>query len=205
MSESVLIRPALESDLPEIAEIHIRAFPESFLSLLGRGSVERYYAWLLDGPHQTSAFTARHDGKLSGFCFGGLFRGALSGFLRKNKRYLLFSLILRPVVFFHPEVWSKLGQGLKILKTSPSRGNSKVLKSASFGILSVAVDPDSQGLGIGRQLMVESEKAAKELGFSEMDLTVHPENKKAVLFYENLGWFSNEEKPWKGRMRKKLQ
>ncbi len=200
----ITVRQAVEADLPTVAEIHIRAFPDSFLSRLGRGPVEKYYEWLLKGPHQTTALMAYADGKPAGFCFGGVFRGALSGFLKKNRYYLFLSLLARPAVFFHPEMMNRLGQGIKSLRAPAASSNMPSPGASSFGILSVAVDPVFQRSGAGRELMLESEKAAKRLGFREMDLTVHPENTKAVSFYKKAGWIEDREKPGSGRMRKSL-
>jgi len=50
-----------------------------------------------------------------------------------------------------------------------------------------------------------SEQAAQERGFSEMDLTVHPENSQAVRFYEKLGWArAPNGEVWRGSMRKNV-
>lgn len=53
--------------------------------------------------------------------------------------------------------------------------------------------------------MERSEAIAREKGFSEMDLTVNPQNEKAIRFYERLGWEKvvNEGR-WTGLMRKRL-
>lgn len=206
MPERALVSRLSNADLPEVSRIHMKAFPESLLTALGRGSVERYYSWLLTGPHQVTALKAEAEGKTAGFCFGGVFRGALSGFVRKNAAYLFFSVLVRPAVYFNPETHSRLSQGLKILtgrreKMSPAREP----ETKSFGILSVAVDPAFQGFGAGGALMAESEKIARELGFRSMDLTVRPENVKAVSFYKNSGWRPVEAGTvWKGRMLKTL-
>jgi len=54
----------------------------------------------------------------------------------------------------------------------------------SYGILSIAIDPHYQGLGIGKMLMEHAEAIAREKGFCEMDLTVGPQNKRTIDFYE---------------------
>lgn len=71
------------SDLPHIVRVHRAAFPDSALTKLGSEAVRRYYLWLLIGPHDAvnvGAFDL--ENVLVGFCFGGKFRGALSGFLQ---------------------------------------------------------------------------------------------------------------------------
>ena len=49
----------------------------------------------------------------------------------------------------------------------------------------VAVEPDRQGSGIGAALVVESERKARELGFTRMILHARD---VAVPFYEKLGY-----------------
>ncbi|MBI3430384.1 MAG: GNAT family N-acetyltransferase [Actinobacteria bacterium] len=53
---------------------------------------------------------------------------------------------------------------------------------------SMYVNPDFQGIGVGRELMKTVLKAAKELAFREATLHVLVANKRAREFYENLGW-----------------
>jgi len=78
--------------------------------------------------------------------------------------------------------------------------------SKSYGILSIAIDPHYQGLGIGKMLMERAEAIAKEKGFCEMDLTVEPQNERTIRFYERLGWEKViNENGWSGRMRKRLK
>lgn len=72
-------------NLIDVAKVHKRAFPESALSKLGLEATRRYYEWQLLGPHDTYAIGVFENDLLLGFCFGGVFRGALNGFLNKNK------------------------------------------------------------------------------------------------------------------------
>jgi ribosomal protein S18 acetylase RimI-like enzyme len=75
----------------------------------------------------------------------------------------------------------------------------------SFGILSIAVDPRRQGIGAGKSLIAYCEASAFQRGFEQMHLTVEPENRQAIAFYERLGWEKAlESGVWKGRMIKRL-
>ena len=73
------------SHLPQVAELHRRAFHASLITALGRRVVLRYYEWQLTGPHDVQPLGAFRDQRLVGFCIGGVFRGALSGFVRRNR------------------------------------------------------------------------------------------------------------------------
>ena len=80
-------------DLPAVSQIHLAAFPNSALSKLGPEAIRRYYEWQLTGPHDVTALGSFLDDKLVGFCFGGIFRGAMSGYLYKNSIYWIFLII----------------------------------------------------------------------------------------------------------------
>ena len=56
----------------------------------------------------------------------------------------------------------------------------------------LAVDPDYQRKGIGRQMMEKVEKSLRELGCQKINVQVRSSNESVVSFYENLG-FSNDD------------
>ncbi|MBL8025572.1 MAG: GNAT family acetyltransferase [Fibrobacteres bacterium] len=55
-------------------------------------------------------------------------------------------------------------------------------------IYSLAVDPDSQKRGIGRQLVDKAESALKALGCPKLNLQILDTNNKVIGFYEKLGF-----------------
>ena len=52
----------------------------------------------------------------------------------------------------------------------------------------VAVDPDSQGFGIGRRLVEAAEAAARRLGYGTVRLYTHETMVENVALYEHLGF-----------------
>lgn len=198
-------------DLPRIAQLHQRAFPESALTRLGLEPVKRYYAWLLTGPHESISIGVFNDQNfLIGFCFAGIFHGALSGYLAHNRKFLTYRLLTHPWLVFNPIVIDRLKIALGIFRKRrigpPGVKIDEVTqKQQSYGVLSIATDPSSQGSGIGRQLMEVVEHQAMTEGFRQLHLTVHPNNTKAVSFYQKCGWQkSMNAEPWEGRMEKHL-
>lgn len=184
------IRAIQEADLSAIAEIHLRAFPDSALTQLGLETARRYYLWQLTGPHDADFFGVFEGSRLLGSCVAGIFRGALSGFLKQNRGYLLLQLMRRPYCIRKPSIRKTIGTAAKAFfriratrKMAPGRGSQK-----SFGILAIAVDPLLQGKGLGRLLMRECERIARTKGYQKMHLTVHSSNAQATAFYERLGW-----------------
>jgi ribosomal protein S18 acetylase RimI-like enzyme len=206
----VQIKKISENDLAAVAVAHLRAFPASALTALGPEAVRRYYLWQLTGPHDVIALGAWRDGMLAGFCFGGIFRGALGGFLRANRRFLIFRVLTHPWLLTNQIFRDRLATGVKILrrmrKHPAPTAPPPTLAVRSFGILSIAVDPATQGSGVGRCLLEAAEQHARQHGFAQMGLTVHPGNTQAVGFYERMGWervIAAEE--WRGAMRKRLE
>jgi len=209
MSTDVFIRTLEAKDLREVAMVHMLAFPDSALTMLGTEAVRRYYEWQLVGPHEVVALSARVNSELVGFCFGGIFRGAMSGFVRKNRMFLIGHVLAHPYLVRNPIFRDRLAAGARVLKSQAKPQASAPPPPSQnlnhFGILAIAVHPQRQGLGIGKVLMAEAEDVARRQGFQEMDLTVNPGNRQAVEFYERLNWIRfSKDSVWKGQMKKSL-
>lgn len=206
-STSLRYKGLSQEDLYQVAKIHKIAFPDSALTKLGLEATRRYYEWQLVGPHDCHAIGIFEAERLLGFCFGGIFHGALNGFLRKNKRFLVFLIITHPWLLTNPLFKERISLAIHSLFPKKTVKPVKSIKSKpSFGILSIAVDPSKQGQGIGGLLMNQSELAALEKGFQKMHLSVHPDNVQAITFYASLGWRKVEDSSgyWNGAMEKLL-
>jgi ribosomal protein S18 acetylase RimI-like enzyme len=205
--DGIEIRELTDEDLSSVANIHCLGFSESALTKLGKKAVRRYYQWQLNGPHDVFAIGAFHGHLLVGFCFGGVFSGALSGFVRKNRAYLMGLVMLRPWLLFDRIVRNQLSVGVKMGKRKiHSQTKKHSLKKTSFGILSVVVHPEMQNSGIGAMLMSAAEEEARRRKMDELNLTVNEQNQAAIQFYEKLGWKRTipDTGNWRGRMRKTL-
>lgn len=209
---SVDIRPLTLEDLPDVARVHMQAFPKSALTKLGREAVRRYYEWLITGPHEALNVGVYDQDNLLGFCFGGVFRGAMGGFLEKNRAFLVRRVISHPWLLANPlfrertrfavsRLYKRFLPGRR--RKAPKSTAAKLKQPSSFGILSIAVAPQYQGSGVAQLLMEYSEQIAIERGFVRMNLTVHPSNKRAVRFYEKMGWQRDmNDGRWDGHMSK---
>ena len=211
MNPKVILKSLKTDDLPLIARVHIDSFPDSALSKLGSQVVELYYLWQMTGPHQkvraTGAFVAN---ECAGFSFSGIFHGSTSGFIRQNKSALVKSVVRNPRLLFNSLYLKRLSEGIRLLarigRKKPESQIAGIRPAPKYGILSIAVSPHFQKLGIGHLLMLDAEEEALKYGCSEICLTVHPANQKAVRFYEHQNWqkFTTTDL-WSGAMMKNLR
>lgn len=202
------IRAININDLYFVADIHVNAFSDRALAALGLEAVRRYYEWQLLGPHDAIALGIFQDRHLAGFCFAGVFQGALSGFLQKNKKFLAGRVITHPWLIASPLFRHRIHLAWNVLmKRSVKTTSQPIIPQAkSFGILAIAIDPQVQGNGLGKKLMAEAERVAVARGFSKMHLTVNIHNDQAIAFYEKLGWqkLTSHDETWQVSMSKDL-
>ena len=187
----VVIAAIAAADLSAIVDIHTKAFPNSAITALGPEAVKRYYTWLLVGPHDAAMMGAWRGSRIVGFCAAGVYRDALSGFLRKNRAFLALHVATHPWLVFSPLVRQRMRRAAEVTIRFARRRphvSAAVPAEKPFGILSIATDPDVRGSGVGRALMQDAEARARRGGFTKMVLTVHPSNEGAIKFYRDLGW-----------------
>lgn len=69
-----------------------------------------------------------------------------------------------------------------------------------LGDLTIAVDPDYQGSGVGRQLFVQfMQQAEARRGVSRIELIARESNRRALVFYQSLGFVVE------GEMRRRIR
>lgn len=216
-AENATLRQIGPPDLGEVARVHILAFPDSVLSKLGPAVVRAYYDWQLIGPNDVYA-TGIYDGdagQLLGFCFGGVFRDSVNGFIRRHWALIASRLALRPWLIGDPLFRDRFRLGLRVLRRARRKARPEGAASEGgvenaaerHGILSLAVDPQTHKQGLGKRLMLDQEAYAWRRGRQTMRLSVARDNEGAIAFYERLGYrkyWTERDRRWKGQMRKAL-
>ena len=202
----VKVRRVMRKELSQVAAVHMAAFPNSAITLMGQEAVRRYYDWQLVGPHIVLALGAFSSDQCLGFCFGGVFRGATSGFLARNRAYLTWRVLTHPWLITNEIFRGRLKMAARLLRRRPAAKGIYVSNAPrSFEILAIAVDPRSQRTGIGELLMHEAEAIARKHSFHQIHLTVHAKNAQVIRFYQGLGWQKTESGAvWRGEMKKYL-
>lgn len=162
-------------------------------------------------PNECYAIGAFDNQELVGFSFSGIFVDAELHFVLKNwfrygaqmlskPRLILKIKPLKRILYIIRAIWKRQKQK----KTSTIQNSQKNQK---YGLLSITVNPEAQGKGVGKMLMEEVYEDAIERGFSTISLSVHKDNEKAISFYEKDGWRKDADGNgnWSGIMFKDLR
>jgi ribosomal protein S18 acetylase RimI-like enzyme len=170
------------SDSNQIAKIHLKSFPNFFLTTLGYSFLKTYYRSCAKSKEAISiCATDQDDKKLLGFAVG-CFNSA--GF---NKRLIFsnsFEYSYRAILllFTKPIALFRLFKNL-------SKKNDKDDKGNYAELLSIGVSPDQNSLGIGQKLLSKFENQVREKGINTISLTTDADFNDSVLrFYKKSGY-----------------
>lgn len=183
--ESIQIRPAQTSDIAQVVQVHIQAFPGFFLTLMGTRFLRLLYSGFLNHPTGISlvACPQAKPSEVIGFVVGTTQpQGFFSQLLRQHwlafAMASLWPLLKKPGLVF-VKLWSALfyrGESL------PDQPNAALLSS-------LGVKPTAQGQQIGQQLVSAFLAHAQTAGATAVYLTTDQiDNAKANHFYTKLGF-----------------
>jgi ribosomal protein S18 acetylase RimI-like enzyme len=174
---TLVIRQMSAVDVEAVATVHVAAFPNFFLSFLGRRFLRELYRAILD-DEEGIAFVAADGDRVVGFVAGS----GSAGFYRRaaRRRWLRFG-------------WSSIGALLRRPAIAPRllRALFAPPKTASSGalLMSLAVDPRMQRSGAGRLLTSAFVERARERGAAAVVLTTDQSGNEAVnAFYRSQGF-----------------
>ena len=169
------------ADVNLVVKLHLRAFPNYFLSILGPGFLREFYFSFLADP-VGMAFVARNaQNEVVGAIVGPVDpRGFFGRLLRR--RWWAFGLASVSALVRRPSSAARLARALVYRGEAPA-GPIRALLS------SIAVSPKAQGQGIGRALVQRWLDVARSRGARGCFLTTDAENNDTVnRFYCRLGW-----------------
>ena len=171
----------LPQDARLLARLHQRAFPDFFLSRLGKPFLVQFYLGFIDDPtavvvvvrddsHQPQG-VAVGTTDAPGF-FGRLLRRRLFGFVAASAR----------AVLRHPSTAPRLLKAV-LYRGDVPQGHEGALLS------SICVDPALSGRGIGSVLIAGWTMRARDMGAERAFLTTDAEGNDAVnAWYQREGW-----------------
>lgn len=182
------IRSACVDDLNRIAHIHIKCFPNSFSTALGKSLLKKFYLQYMK-KYPDLFLVAADDDYIAGFCMGYLCDGGNCNrsFAMRN----IASLALRYIILLikgNKMAWKRL---------TPKKSVTSLVLEPEFNnmpppdcgdLLSICVLPQYRGNGVANKLISDYQNALKQIGKSVCFLTVSTENHRGIHFYEKNGF-----------------
>lgn len=175
------IKRAQEKDIPEIVAIHVKAFPDFFLTTLGEGFLKLYYYSVLKS-NDGVLIIGHVEGETTGFCAGTMLSAGFNMRLIKDN-LISYSVQGIKLLFTHPvSIWH--------LFKNMTKENADVGDKGEYAeLLSIGVDPTKQGGGVGKKMLLALEEEVAQRGGTKLSLTTdYKNNEKAVGFYHSLGY-----------------
>jgi ribosomal protein S18 acetylase RimI-like enzyme len=174
------VRSATALDLPGIVEIHLRAFPDSFLTCLGRAFLSAYYRRVLDfegGILLVHESAGGMDGFVCGFVGPAEFYGRM-----KQPRWTLAKALVSAILR-RPSLAPRVVYNIRRVASDNARLHD------GCELSSIAVDPRFWSKGIGQCLVEEFLDQAWAKDAALVYLTTDAvSNETANRFYQRLGF-----------------
>ena len=166
----------------QIANIHLKSFPNFFLTTLGYSFLKTYYKSCSKSKEAISICAIdKKKKKIVGFAVGCL---NSKGF---NKRLIYSNL----GAYFYQTLILLCTKPLALIRLFKNLGKGNVLsdKGNYAELLSIGMSPDQSGLGIGRNLLAKFENQVREKSINTITLTTDADSNENVLkFYKNSGY-----------------
>lgn len=169
------------ADVPALAALHRRAFPDFFLSRLGEPFLRQLYLGYLDDPDAVVTVARDEDGRIVGACVGSTRpAGFFSRLLRRRLAGFVGASALAAVR--DPRTIPRLVAAVRYRGDQPPGAEGALLSS-------LCVDPSSRKGGVGAALDQAWRERAGELGARTAFLTTDADDNEAVnRFYQRGGW-----------------
>lgn len=167
--------------IESVVDIHLSAFPKFFLSFLGPRFLREFYKSFLLDSNGIGYIATAPDGQIIGVVVGPVDpRGYFKRLLKR--RWWAFCMASIVAVLKKPSCIPRLFRAVFYRGESPS-GPTRALLS------SVAVDPNMQRGGIGKELVKHWMIEARRRGALGCYLTTDADdNDKVNAFYKSLNW-----------------
>lgn len=183
-SSVTCIRKAAVVDLPGIANTHKAAFKAFFLTQLGPAFLREYYRTVLEYSGGI-LLVAVQDESIIGFSAGFIDPPGFYSLLRKKRMRL--GLAALPWLVAHPVNLARAYWNYRLTQEESRETDPAIAQVAELS--SIAVGPDSQGAGAGKQLLAAFVDAAKRSGAVKIVLTTDAvDNDATNRFYVRAGF-----------------
>jgi ribosomal protein S18 acetylase RimI-like enzyme len=179
----MIVRDAVLGDINRIVHVHIAAFPDFFLTLLGSSFLKQLYKSFMYHPHGLLRVIEDDCGVIVGFTAGSFHPVTFFQQL-KQRRWFVFGLAAVPALLNSPILVSR-----RLLRAVFYRGDGpKSILDAAL-LSSIAVMPDFLGRNAGKLLIYDFEEQIKKSDCNFVYLTTDASNNERVLnFYYKAGY-----------------
>lgn len=179
----IIYRKSAQKESSQIAKIHLKSFPDFFLTTLGLSFLKTYYKTCSNCKDAISICAVDDDKKtLLGFSVGCYHS---KGF---NKKLINANL----GVYFYQAIILFFTKPLAIVRLFKNLGKSEniINDDGNYAeLLSIGVVPNKNGLGIGKELLKKFEFEVKKRGINTITLTTDADfNDNALSFYKKAGY-----------------
>ena len=176
------IRQATEKDITEIADIHMKAFPGFFLTMMGKKFLKELYRDFIVEKEGT-CIVAEEQKQVVGFAAGTMTPESFFTRLRKRRWHVMFLRSFHGIFRRPLKVTRMLFNALFYKGDPPPKHGEAALLS------SIAVDPDFSGKGTGKLLLDAFCEIVRNADICYVYLlTDQEDNERTRRFYEEYGF-----------------
>ena len=172
------IEPLRPEHVAAVADLHV-ANLTGLVTVLGPRTARAFYDGCAESP-LAIGFVAIEDGRVLGFVLGSTVPGELKREVAA-RRPVATGFAMAAGILMNPRAFLWLVKSFR----GPDEGS---YDAAAAELTYIAVTPDAQRHGAGRQLVDAFTAALREKGVRSYDLSVDEDNTAAAAFYERNGF-----------------
>jgi ribosomal protein S18 acetylase RimI-like enzyme len=179
------VRAMDAGDVPDVVRLHEAAFPENFMTTFGAKFLDAFYRELIAHPDGYGCVSVDDDGRVCGFCVGGV--GEIQGIARGMLRS-------RPASFLMPALRNairsprRLARTVRVALGNLAGGGGPSSSPSEAHLLQIAVDEAWRGSGAAERLVRDFLGEMERRGATSVRLGVKQDNARAIAFYRRMGF-----------------
>jgi len=184
----VIIREAKLNDLDQIVDVHFLAFPDFFLTSLGRSFLIQYYKVYINFSH--IAFVVDDNGTIEGFVVGSNNSADFYNDMKKEAVHFILPVFMNIVnIQLCKKVFKRAFSVFFKKKVNSSLKSYDGLNE----LTSIGVNPIDQNRGMGSKLLEKYEQLCITRNVDGITLTTDADdNDKVLKFYKKSGYFIDQ-------------
>ncbi|MCX6360813.1 MAG: GNAT family N-acetyltransferase [Armatimonadetes bacterium] len=179
------VRQATANDLARVVRVHVAAFPDFFMTRLGRRFLRAYYGMVMAHPRGILLVADTAEG-VQGFIAGFTDPGRFYTSMRLHATHLSIRAVVG--IVRRPGLWPRL------VRTAQGVVRPRAVFTAlpdSCELASLGVSPSYSGKGMGQALVAAFMALAFEQGATHVYLTTAEQgNDRVNRFYRRLGFLA---------------